>query len=372
MHVRQLDTTSSRDVRRFIDLPFQLYRDCPQWVPPLVDDMRLVLNRRKHPFYEHSTADFFLAEEAGRPLGRIAVLDNRHYNEHHGTNKAFFYYFDCVEDTAVSRPLLEAACAWARGRGLTTMEGAWGFLEGEGIGVLVEGFEHRPAVGIPYNYPYYDALLADAGFRRKTDYYSGYLSGRHELPERFFAVADKVKEKRGFRIKSFPTRRELRRWVPRVIEVYNRSFSENLEYYPITQAEGRTIFDRMITAADPRLIKLVLKGDEVVGFLFAFHDISAALQRIRGRLWPFGVIQVLLEFKRTKWVNFNGTGLLQGHRGVGANAVLYTEMARSIREFGFDHADVVQVEERNIKSMGDMTAIGVRWYKKHRVYEREL
>jgi hypothetical protein len=372
MQIRRLDTTAPRDVHRFIDLPFQLYRDCPQWVPPLLDDMQLVMNRRKHPFYEHSAADFFLAEEDGQPLGRIAVLDNCHYNEYHGTRKAFFYYFDCVEDPTVSRRLLQTAFDWARARELTHMEGAWGFLEGEGIGVLVEGFEHRPAIGIPYNYPYYDALLTDAGFQRKTDYYSGYLPGHHDLPERFFEVADKVKEKRGFRIKSFANKRELRQWLPRIIEVYNQAFTENLEYYPITEAEGRAIFERMITAADPRLIKLVLKGDEVVGFLFAFHDISAALQKIQGRLWPFGFIQVLREFKRTRWANFNGTGLIKGHRGVGANAVLYTEMARSIQEFAFEHAEVVQVEERNVKSMGDMKAIGVEWYKKHRVYEREL
>jgi hypothetical protein len=372
MQIRRLDTANRRDVRQFIDFPFQLYRDCPQWVPPILDDMVLVLNRRKHPFYLHSTADFFVAEEAGRTLGRIAVLDNRHYNEYHGTSKAFFYYFDCVEDTAVSRALFTAAGDWARGRGLTHIEGAWGFLEGEGIGVLVEGFEHRPAIGIAYNYPYYDALFTDAGFQRLTDYYSGYLPGKYDLPERFFEVAERVKAQRGFRIKSFASRRELRQWVPRILEVYKQSFVENLEYCPITPEEGRTIFDRMITAADPRLIKLVLKGDEVVGFLFAFHDISAALQRIHGRLWPFGFLQVLLEFKRTRWVNFNGTGLIKGHRGVGANAVLYTEMARSIRDFGFEHADVVQVEERNVKSMGDMKAIGVQWYKKHRVYARTL
>lgn len=372
MRIRRLETTNRRDVRQFIDFPFQLYRGCRQWVPPLVDDMRLVMDRRRHPFYRHSAADFFVAEEAGRTLGRVAVLDNRLYNQYHGTAKAFFYYFDCVEDADVARALFDAAGDWARARGLTHIEGAWGFLEGEGIGVLVEGFEHRPAIGIPYNYAYYDALLTAAGFRGKTHYYSGYLPGNIEIDPRFYQVAEKVKAQRGFRVRSFASRRELRRWVPRIIDVYNRSFTENLEYFPIGQEEGRAIFERMITAADPRLIKLVLKGDEVIGFLFAFHDISAALQRTRGRLWPLGWIDILLEFKRTRWVNFNGVGLVAGHRGVGANAVLYTEMARSVRDFHFLHAEVVQIEERNAKSMGEMRALGVKWYKKHRVYERAL
>jgi hypothetical protein len=372
MLIRQLDTTNRRDVRQFIDFPFELYRDCPQWVPPLVGDMQLVLNRRKHPFYAHSAADFFLAEEAGRTLGRIAVLDNRHYNEYRGTKKAFFYYFDSVEDPAVSRALFQAASEWARGRGLAHIEGPWGFLEGDSIGLLVEGFEHRPALSIAYNYLYYDALVTDAGFQRLTDYYSGYLPGSYDLPQRFYDIAEKVKAQRGFRIKRFRSKKELRQWVPRIMEVYNKAFVENLEYYPVTPAEARVISERLLAATDHRLVRLVMKGEEIVGFLFPFYDISAAIQKTRGRLWPFGWIALLREFKRTRWVNFNGVGLIPGHRGVGANAVLYTEVARTVHEFGFEHADVVQVEEQNAKSQGDMKAIGVRWYKKHRVYQRAL
>ncbi len=372
MQVRQINTNRRRDVRQFIAFPFALYRDCPQWVPPLVSDMELVLNRRRHPFYRHSAADFFVAEEEGRTVGRIAVLDNRHYNEHHGTKKAFFYYFDSIPSAAVSRALFRAAREWAHGRGLTHIEGPWGFLEGDSIGLLVEGFEHRPALGIAYNYDYYDSLLRDARFQRLTDYHSGYLPGDYALPQRFFDIAERVKSQRGFWIKRFRSKRELRAWVPRVVETYNKAFAENLEYYPVTPEEGRIIGQRLLAATDHRLVKLVMKGEEIVGFLFPFYDISAALQRTRGRLWPFGWIALLREFRRTRWVNFNGVGLVPGHRGVGANAVLYTEVARTVREFGFQHADIVQVEEQNVKSQGDMKAIGVRWYKKHRVYERAL
>jgi hypothetical protein len=164
----------------------------------------------------------------------------------------------------------------------------------------------------------------------------------------------------------------MRRWIYRIGKVYNESFSDNWEYCPLTQEEMDVVADRLIAIADPRLIKLVMKEDEIVGFAFAFPDISAAIQRTKGRVWPFGWIHLLREFKRTKWINLNGLGLLEGHRGVGANTVLYTELDKSVKDFGFEHADVVQVEENNTKSLGEMAAIGVKWYKRHRIYRRVL
>ncbi|MEJ2559181.1 MAG: GNAT family N-acetyltransferase [Anaerolineae bacterium] len=181
-----------------------------------------------------------------------------------------------------------------------------------------------------------------------------------------------MKARRGFRIKSFTSEKEMRRWIYRIGKVYNESFSDNWEYCPLTQEEMDVVADRLIAIADPRLIKLVMKGEEIVGFVFAFPDISAAIQKTKGRVWPFGWIYLLREFKRTHWVNLNGLGLLEAHRGVGANTVLYTELARSVKDFGFEHADVVQVEENNTKSLGEMAAIGVKWYKRHRIYRRVL
>jgi len=127
---RKLDTASRTDVSRFVELPFRLYRDCAPWVPPLVDDVKLMMNRRKYPFYEHSDADFFLAERDGRVVGRIAVLENRHYNEHWKSHTAFFYLFDAEKDPEVTLALFGEIEAWARARGLDKVVGAKGFLQG--------------------------------------------------------------------------------------------------------------------------------------------------------------------------------------------------------------------------------------------------
>jgi len=372
MRVRPLDTSRARDVRQFINFPLALYRDCPKWVPPILPEIQLVLNRKKHPFYLHSTAEFLVAESERETLGRIAVMENRNYNRFRNVKVAFFYYMDVVNDAQVAEALFGAASDWARRQGLAQLIGPKGFLQGDGLGLLVEGFEHRPAIGIPYNYPYYDVLLKGVGFEKETDYLSGHLSGDHQLAQRFYDVAEKVKERRGLAIKSFSSEKELRAWIPRIVKVYNASFADNWEFCPITEEESKVIGEWLIAIADPRLIKLVLKGEEVIGFVFAFNDISAAIQKTKGRVWPFGWIALMREFKRTTWVNCNGTGLVPEHRGVGANAVLYTELAKSVRDFHFRDADVVQVEEGNLKSLGDMAAIGVNWYKRHRVYRRAV
>lgn len=372
MQIRKLNTSSRRDVRQFIDCPFSIYQGNRQWVPAVEPEIKLVLNREKHPYYQHSEADFYVAEQNGEAVGRICVLANQAYNNHHGTQVGFFYYLDTVDDRQVARALFTAAADWARERGLAELIGPKGFLQGDGMGMLCEGYEHRPALGIPYNHPYYNDFALDFGFRKETDFVSGYLPGDHRLPERMYDIAEKVKQRRGYSIKSFKSDKELRSWILRIGRVYNRTFVDNWEYCPTTDAEFQVIGERMISIANPRLIKLVMKGDEIIGFVFGFMDISAAIQRTRGRLWPFGWYHLLREFKRTNWVNFNGTGLLPEYQGLGGNAVLYTEVAKTMRDFNCSHAEIVQIEEQNTKSLGDMAALGVRWHKRHRIYRLDL
>ena len=372
MQIRKIDTYSDRDVQRFIGFPFELYGESDEWVPPLVSDMRLVLNRDEYPFYHHSTADFFVAERGDRTLGRIAAIDNQRYNTHHQSRVAFFYFFEAVDELDVARALFNAAFDWARGRGLELMIGPRGLLRGDGHGLLVEGFEHRPAMGIPYNRPYYAEFLEAVGFEKEIDFLSAHLDGDYDLPQRFYDIAAKVKRRRGFWVKSFSTKRELRRWVPEVQRVNNEAFTDVWGYYPIDEAEANAVADRFLAAADPRLIKLVMKGEEVVGFVIGYPDISAGIQRANGRFWPFGWLHLLIELRRTKWINFNGAGILPEHQGAGASVVLYTELAKTVLDFGFEHADLVQVAENNIESRGEVGAVGGEWYKRHRIYRRSL
>ena len=150
MRVRKINTAKRRDVHQFIDFPFDLYRENDQWVLPLVSDARRALNRDEHLFFQHSTADLFVAKGDGQTLGRIGAMDNRNYNDHQQASVAFFGFFDVVEDVEVAQALFDAAFGWARARGLDRMVGPRGLIGIDSGGVLVEGFEHRPAIGVTW------------------------------------------------------------------------------------------------------------------------------------------------------------------------------------------------------------------------------
>jgi GNAT superfamily N-acetyltransferase len=373
MHIHHLDPTDRHDVRRYIEFPFRLYQDNSLWVPPFVNEVRAQLDPRRHPFYAHSEAAFFLALEGAEVVGRIAVLDNRRYNQYHGERTAFLYHFEAVDDRSVSRALFDAAFDWARRRGLDRMWGPKGFAAGDGQGLLVEGFEHRPALGIAYNYPYYDGLLKDAGFEKQLDFVSAYIDRQISIPQRFLQVAEKVKQRRGFRTVSFRTKAELRAMISRVAALYNEAFVEVQGFVPITEAEARVFANRVLAVADPTLIKILMREDEIVGFVLAYPDISAGIQRCRGRLWPTGWYHLWREFKRTPWLNFNGVAILERYRGLGGNALLYAEMYRTlIQRTQYQYADLVQVQETNTRMIQELEALGVRLYKRHRLYQRSL
>jgi hypothetical protein len=373
MHIRKLDTARRKDVKQFIRFPFELYKDCPQWVPPIIGGMKTVLDRTKHPFYKHSQADFFVVEEGGRTLGRIAVMDHRLYNEYHGSKTAFFYYLDVVEDADVANLLFEAAFDWARQRGLQEMMGPKGLSRFDAHGLLVDGFEWRPALGVPYNHPYYEALVQAVGFEKEIDYFSGYLTADYELPERIIAIAEKVKKRRGFWIKTFRDKKEMRDFLPQAHKIYMEAFKEVPGYYPVPLEELSMTIDQIIFVAEPNMIKLVMKGDEAIGFVISYPDISAALQRCGGRLWPLGWYHLMRERKRTKWVTCNGVGLLPEYQGMGANTLLYVELGKTLKDYQrFEYGDYVQVADVNLKSMGDATVMGFPLYKTHRVYRRTL
>lgn len=370
----KIDTGSKPLVRRFIALPYRLYAGHRQWVPPLLGDMELMLNRSKHPYYRHSDADFFLATRDGRDVGRIAALENKRYNDYHKTRQAQFYLFDCENDPAAVAALFEQVVAWARARGLTRLVGPKGFGPLDGYGLLVEGFEHRQLMTMMnYNYDYYPKLVAALGFEKEVDFVSCYLSrDAFRLPERVHRIADRVQERGLLRVRRFASKRELAAWAGRIGQAYNKAFVNNWEYYPLTEAEVKYVVDNIMLVADHRLIKIITHDDDAVGFLFAFPDVSAALQRARGHLFPLGLPDLLLDMRRTQWVALNGAGILPEFQGHGGNALLYSEMEKTIREFHFLHADLTQVAETAVQMRRDLVNLGGKPYKNHRVYGRAL
>jgi hypothetical protein len=225
-----------------------------------------------------------------------------------------------------------------------------------------------------YNYDYYPRLVEALGFEKEVDFVSCYLpADAFKIPERVERIAQRVIERGDLWVKRFKNKRELVQWAPRIGYTYNRAFIHNWEYYPFTEGDVKYAVDNVFLVADHRMIKLIMHGEEIVGFLFAFPDVSAALQRAKGRLFPFGIIDLLIEMKRTKTVSGNGMGILPEFQGKGGNALLYYEMGKTVFGFNqFEHVEMTQVAETTRQMRADLKNLNGVEYKNHRVYRKVI
>jgi hypothetical protein len=373
MKILRIDPSDRYRTQQFLDLQGKIYREIPQWVPPFVTDLKRIFDTKRNPFYQHSEAAFFLAVSAdGSAVARLAVLNNRHFNDFNHENSAFFTLFESMDDLEASRKLFEAGFEWAKQAGLSKIIGPRGFSTLDGLGMLVKGFEHRPAFGIPYNPPYYPSLVEASGFLPLGDIVSGYLPANMQFPSKIHEISELVQKRRGLTVARFNRRSDLRKLVPELKDLYNGMIQGSTDNIPLTDDEVKTMADQLLWFANPRLIKVIMKDGKPVGFLFAYPDISAAVQKTGGRIYPFGWIRLLREMRRTQWVNINGTGILEDYHGLGGTAILFSEMHKSIIEGGFQHAEIVQIGLENDRMQRELRDMGIDFYKTHRIYQRQL
>ncbi|NPV57222.1 MAG: hypothetical protein HPY76_11210 [Anaerolineae bacterium] len=374
IEIKQVDVNSRKEVNQFVDLHYRLYNGCPQWVPPFKNDIKLMMDPKKHPYYEHSVADFFVALQDGEVVGRIAAMENLPFNKYHQSKKAQFYLFDCVDDQEVADALFSLTFAWAKSRGLTEVLGPKGFGPLDGYGIQVEGFEHRQMMNMMnYNYPYYPVLFEKAGFAKVNEFVSCYINPQNfSLPDKVRAIATRVKEIGNLSVKQFKNKKDLINWGLKIGETYNNTFVNNWEYYPLTEREIKLVVDNIMLLADPKLMKILTRNDDVVGFLLVFPDISAAMQRHNGNLTPWALVDLMLEVKRTGWISLNGVGMLPEYQGRGGNALMYYEIEKTLKESKIANAEQTQMADTAVQVRKDMETLGAKIYKRHRIYGIKL
>ncbi len=372
--VHRLDPSAASQVRRFVELPYRRYRGHPCWVPPLRRDVAEVFDRRRHPFYHAGDADFFVASRDGIDVGRLAVFEHRRFNEQHGLADAGLALFECEADEEAAAALFESAVRWARWRGLTRLVGPKGFGAFDGYGVLASGFDRRQTMTMsPYTPPYYARLFDANGFVKVVDFVSYELrKATFTMPERVRRIAARAERSGQLHLVRFSSTRALVRHAPAIADAYNRAFVSNWEYVPLSERDVAFLVRKLAPIADPRLVKVVSDGHATVGFLLVFPDLSRALQRMNGRLTPVGLFTLFLESRRTRRVAFNGAGVVPAYQGRGVNALLYTDIERTIRASRFDVAELVQIAETATRMRQDLEALGATPIKVHRVYARSL
>jgi GNAT superfamily N-acetyltransferase len=368
----------TRELKQFIDLPYRLHASHPLWVPPLRLERRMFLSRRLNPFFSHGAAEYFLARRDGRVVGRISAHVNDAFNEHHGRRWGWFGFLEFEDDPEALAALLDAAAAWLRGRGepaLELMVGPASFAMNDESGVLVEGFDLRPMILQPWTPPYYQQRLEQVGMSKAMDMYMWNLevSDRSSVLPVIEELAQKLQPEHGIRVR--PMRRwQLRKDLDSFAEVYNSAWSQNWDFVPYSKKDLDCYHQELQLVFDKHWFFIAEKEDtgEVVGMAITVPDLNQVLERMRGRLLPFGWWHFLNKGRITDRVRVGFLGVKPEYQHTGVAAKLYVEHFNAAATRRQDGGEMGWILETNTAMNRGMEAMGGRIVKRYRVYEREL
>jgi GNAT superfamily N-acetyltransferase len=355
-------------LNQFIELPFELCRNEPHWVPPLRIAVRDLLNRDKHPFYANAQAEFFLASRDGRVVGRIAAIVDRNHNRFHGEEAGFFGFFECIDDVAVARSLLERARTWVFDRGAKFLRGPVNPSTNYECGILVDGFELDPMLMMTYNPRYYPGLMEQVGLTKAKDLLA-YLSNANTISmKKIERVADKVLATNGVRVRPI-NMKDFQAEVERVWEVYGQAWARNWGFVPMTREEFFLMGKEMKMILKPDLVLIGEVGSKVVGFAMALPDVNQALKRAQGSLFPTGLLKILYYQRLVKNVRVLALGVVEEYRASGLAAGFYATLVRNARRLGYGDCEMSWILEDNVLMNRSLEVMGAKRYKTYRIYE---
>lgn len=370
LHVVRVTTRS--DERAFRELPWRLYRGDPNWVAPLRSAERRRWDLRANPVLAHRLTARFLARRGRRTVGRIAAIIDPAFLER-WENAGFFGFFECEwDDVAAARALFHNAEDFLRAHEIRRVLGPVNLSTHEEVGFLVDGHDSPPAVLSPYNPPAYAALAEQAGYHRTRDY-QAYLwtpATEHDpVLERALRLA--AARPNGVRIRALDPARwdsELRA----LFELYNTAFAQVWGFVPIQWEEFQGMAESFRAFYRPELVLVAEEGDVVVGFALLLPDVNTALRPLRGRLFPFGAVQLMRAVPRLDTGRFILLGVRPDHTGHGLAARIAGELERVARRLGLRQVELSLVQSDNAAIRHVIDAFGAVPCKTYRLFGKRL
>jgi len=362
---------SKKDFQRFIRFPQEVYRGDPNWVPPLIMDVKDKLDIKKNPFFEHAERELFLACRDGAVSGRVVAVIDHHHNSFHEEKVVFFGMYESLNDLNTAKALLETVAAWGKAKGMDTLRGTVNLSMNEECAFLLEGFDSPPAVMMPYNPRYYNDLMDACGLVKARDLYAFLLARDHESAAKVQGIVDKIKE--STTVTSRPI--NLKKWeeeAEKIIFVYNNAWVKNWGFVPWTENEMKDIIKKLKQVADPDLVIIAEDKGQPVGFSFALPNLNELLIKINGRLLPFGIFRMLLGRKKIKGIRMLVFGVLKEYQHTGLAYLLAEEMKRRGFGKGYQWAELSWTLETNEAVNKFATSIGGNIHKKYRIYETKI
>lgn len=379
--IEQFGLTERRQLRRFVEFPYSLYRDNPNWVPKL--RMEYLGNRllgqvgmfeERFPFHKEAKTAFFIAYRRGRPVGTISASIDSRFNKYHQTNTGAFGFFESIDDQEVATQLLDAAETWCKRHGALDYMGPLNFSTNHTCGLLVDAFDSPPIIEMPYNFHYYPRLIETYGLKKIKDLYSLQmpLDGLEERLERLQKIGDRVRERLNVTLRPID-KKNLRNEVRVFVDLYNEAWRENWGFVPISYDEADLIAKSLEIVLEPRLFLFAEVDGKPVAVAGALPDLNWALRLKPGsRFNPdwLRLARMLLRKSRIHGGRLLLYGVREEYRKRGLEGILFAACFKAGIELGYTYGDVGWILEDNELMLRTAAAMQATPYKTYRIYGR--
>ena len=365
---------SRRELKEFIMFPFRLYRNDPNWVPPLIGDRFNHYDPEHNPFFEHAEMQLFRAVQNGETVGTIAAIADEKHLEVWDEPVGFFGLFEVIEDAEVASRLFEAAREWLASRGRETMRGPMNLNINDECGLLIDGFDGMPVIMMTYNPQYYQTLIEDYGFSTAKDLYAFKLNfadfgpNLENLPDQISRVARIARERYHVEMRNVDLSR-LDEELELIKPLYRQAWSKNWGALPMTDAEFAYLGESLKQVLDSELTYLAFVDGEPVGCFITLPNFCEVAIHMKGRLFPFGWLQFLWYKRKIKGMRVLIMGVLEEYRLKGVEALFYQEGFNVAVRKGYEWAEMSWILEDNYKVMRGIQSLGGRRYRTYRMYD---
>lgn len=362
---------TKKDLKDFIKLPWKIYKNDPCWVPPLISQQKALFDKKKHPFFEHSEADFFIARRSNEPVGTIVAIKNNRHNQVHDENVGFFGFFETVPDYQVASKLLDTVMEWAKTKHLEFIRGPENYSQNEVCGLLVDGFDTPPVILMAHNPPYYQNFIEQYGFTKAMDLWAYCMDKNTQIPERVIKVVERIKAHSRATFRTI-NKKILNKEIEKVKYIYNNAWEKNWGFVPLTDHEIDHIANELKPIVDQDIVFFAEIEGRPVGFSLAVPDINQALLKINGRLFPFGLLKLLYYSRKIDRLRVIIMGVIKEYRNKGIDSVFYLDTYQKGIAKGYHWGEFSWILENNDPMNTALTNIGAKVYKTYRIYEKKV
>ena len=370
-----IEVTSRQQYRAFFQFPFDLYRNCPQWVPTITKEEMDIFDPQKNAVFEHAMARLFLAKKKGKIVGRIAAMINWVEVEKLQKTKVRFGWYDTIDDLEISQKLIETVEAVAIAEGMTYIEGPMGFSNMDKAGLLVHGYEHMNTMITWYHYPYQKTHLERLGLKKQSEWIEFKIDiyDAKDSPEKVKKFARVIKARYKLKTLAFKTTKDVEPHVDKMFELLNQTYNKLQSFVPIQQHQIEVYKKKYLPYVHPDFIKCVVdENDEMIGFAITMPSFTKALKRINGKMFPFGFYHLWRALRKNNRASFYLIGIKESYQSKGVTAIIFQDIQEMFNKRGITEVETNPELEENKAIQSMWKNYKHELHKRRRTYRKDI